>query len=93
MTVRKAVFDSNNFLIGAQDVPELAVGEVDPGDLPLDGTYQFIDGAFVHQSTPPSAASDVLREIIRELETSGTTFENDTISRWKTWYDNYVASE
>lgn len=47
-TMRIAVLDENKYLVGSRDMKKGSVlgtneVEVDPGDLPLDGTYKWMD--------------------------------------------------
>ena len=45
--MRKAILDDDNNLIDFESKSRLAKSDIDCGDLPIDGSYRFVDGSFV----------------------------------------------
>ena len=44
--MRVAILDKNNFLVGSKEVKKPKKGDIDCGDLPDNGSYWYVDGAF-----------------------------------------------
>ena len=44
--MRVAILDGNNFLVGSKEIKKPKKGDIDCGDLPDDGSYWYVDGAF-----------------------------------------------
>lgn len=97
--VRVALFDMNMRLIGSKEVTKgsvEALSGVDPGDLPLNGTYKFNEarGAFIPlghgfgkvKTNQPNSTEYILAMVIDHLATLAPPDLSPEITEWRAWY-------
>ena len=92
--MRVAVLDDQGRLVGAREVKKPKAGDIDCGDLPADGTYRFVDGAFYPlghgfprvAAQPPVTADRALYDLILSLGDAAPS----TSRAWAAWYGQHL---
>ncbi|MEG3078465.1 hypothetical protein R3F64_01175 [Halomonas sp. 5021] len=91
---RIAVLDEKGLLIGSKQKAKPAKGDVECGDLPCDGSYRLMEGAFIpvghglgKPGRPPVSPYHALCLMIRAVE-KGSPLPDECLA-WADWFEKY----